>query len=265
MKQDKAVFGTKEWASSTINIQIGCEHGCKYCYAKTKHVEFGRSLAYDWEKPVIKPRLPGIGKRTGIIMFPSTHDITPDNITQVSVVLLRMLEKENDVLLVSKPHLECIKEICRIAEPYKKKQLLFRFTIGSANNEVLKFWEPQAPAFDERLASLKYAFEKGFKTSVSSEPMLDEEIHKLVEAVEPFVTDSIWIGKMNFAEERVRKNGFTDDLTIGKVRSLMAFQSIDENIWNIYYKFRRHPKIKWKESIKKVLGIVVPTEAGLDI
>jgi len=264
MKQDKAVFGTQEWASSTINIQIGCEHGCKYCYAKTKHVEFGRSLTYNWETPVIKSKLPGVNKREGKIMFPSTHDITPINIEQAKIILLRMLEKGNDVLLVSKPHLECIKEICRIAEPHKD-QLLFRFTIGSANNEVLKFWEPGAPSFAERLQSLRFAWHKGFKTSVSSEPMLDEEIHKLVEAVETFVTDSIWIGKMNFAEERVRKNGFTDDLTIGKVRSLVAFQNVAENIWNIYYKFRRHPKIKWKESIKKVIGIEVPTEAGLDV
>jgi len=264
MKQDRAVFGTKEWASSTINIQIGCEHGCKYCYAKTKHVEFGRSLTYDWETPVIKARLQGVNKREGTIMFPSTHDITPNNISQVSVILLRMLEKGNNVLLVSKPHFTCIQGICKIAEPYKK-QLLFRFTIGSVDDEVLSFWEPHAPSFKERLESLKYAFEHGFKTSVSSEPMLDERIHCVVEAVENYVTDSIWIGKMNFAEERVRKNGFTDDVTIEKVKKLTAWQNIDENIWDIYYKFRRHPKIKWKESIKKVLGIEVPTEAGLDV
>ena len=26
--------GTKEWAKSNLNFQLGCEHGCRYCYAR---------------------------------------------------------------------------------------------------------------------------------------------------------------------------------------------------------------------------------------
>ena len=61
------------------------------------------------------------------------------------------------------------------------------------NNEVLKFWEPGAPSFDERIACLKYAYEAGYATSISCEPMLDDKIDLVIDAVRPDVTHSIWI------------------------------------------------------------------------
>ena len=49
----------------------------------------------------------------------------------------------------------------------------FRFTITSLNDKLLKFWEPNAPLFQERVSSLMFAFKNGFRTSVSIEPFLD--------------------------------------------------------------------------------------------
>ena len=31
----RAPHGTQEWAASNVNIQDGCEHDCRYCYAKS--------------------------------------------------------------------------------------------------------------------------------------------------------------------------------------------------------------------------------------
>jgi hypothetical protein len=142
-------------------------------------------------------------------------------------------------------------------------QLLFRFTIGSADNETLKFWEPAAPDFNERLDSLKYAFEHGFKTSVSCEPMLDLEIHKVINAVKPYITDAIWLGKGNHFEQRVTTNGGID-IQIERARDLMGCMD-DGFIQALYEKYRDDPQIKWKESIKKIVGIELATEPGLDI
>jgi len=47
-------------------------------------------------------------------------------------------------------------------------------------------------------------------------------------------------------------------------KTLLQSQS-DERILSLYEKLKDHPKIKWKESIKKVVGLQIPTEAGLDI
>ena len=34
MKNEKKLFGTREWSKSSLNITIGCSNNCKYCYAK---------------------------------------------------------------------------------------------------------------------------------------------------------------------------------------------------------------------------------------
>jgi hypothetical protein len=39
----------------------------------------------------------------------------------------------------------------------------------------------------------------------------------------------------------------------------------DERVMELYGLYKDNPKIKWKESMKKRIGLEVPTEAGLDI
>jgi len=130
-------------------------------------------------------------------MFPGTHDITPDNFEACFTVLKKLLKVGNRVLVVSKPRLKLITKICDQLKDYKN-HLLFRFTIGSSNNKILSFWEPNAPTYDERKEALKYAHRAGYRTSVSIEPMLDaDNIEALVDDLAPFVNHSIWIGIMN--------------------------------------------------------------------
>jgi DNA repair photolyase len=264
----KPVSGTKEWAASNVNIQLGCSHGCRYCYAKASAIRFGRVDPEGWTEERLQDSLlaKNFGKRQGTIMFPTTHDITPGNLEYVVTTLRKMLEPGNRVLIVSKPHLDCITRLCQELEPYKD-QILFRFTIGSMNNEILAAWEPGAPPFEERFDSLVYAHTHGFQTSVSMEPLLDIDEAAIVFTVghlTPYVTDAIWIGKMNRAEERLRRNHEWNAATARNTAKLVASQS-DERIKRLFILLSAHPKVKWKESIKAVVGLEVPTEAGLDI
>ncbi len=261
----KKVSGTKEWSDHSANFMKGCEHLCKYCYGNEFASRFNRiENPEDWGKPEFVQHLfdKEYGKRNGIIMFPTTHDIHPDNLSNSIIFLEKLLKPGNQVLIVSKPHPKCIEKICDSLTDYKD-QILFRFTIGSADNNVLKFWEPGAPTFEERNYSLYYAKYKRFKTSVSCEPMLDNNIDDVISMVESSVTDSIWLGKMNNLG-RCKTNGPDDELSREKLNQIRKWQS-DENIIKLYNQFKDHPKIKWKESIKKVVGLDIPTEKGLDI
>jgi hypothetical protein len=129
---------------------------------------------------------------------------------------------------------------------------------------VLKFWEPNAPDFEERLASLKYAFDQGYKTSVSGEPILEGNIDELISLTSPYVTDSIWLGKMNYPGTRLAINGINDRETLDRVKQLMSMHS-DKRIRDLYSRYKNDEKIKWKESIKKVVGLEIPMEKGLDV
>jgi DNA repair photolyase len=260
----KQFTGTQEWACKNFNVCRGCSHDCAYCYAKGMAIRFGRTTAETWKDQIPLPaKLPeaGRGKPTRI-MFPSTHDITPECLDVCLDALTRMLSKGHEVLVVSKPHVACIREICKRYPAFREK-LMFRFTIGSTSNATLKAWEPNAPAYEERLASLELAHAQGYQTSVSCEPMLDTQVERVVHAVQGFVTDTIWIGLMNDVKQRLTLNGATPE--IHAMGAELINQCSREMITDLYGRLKDNPKIRWKDSIKKMLGLERPTMAGLDI
>jgi hypothetical protein len=226
-------------------------------------VRFGRLKPDEW--PLERVRQKDVDKKQklydGRVMFPSSHDITPGNFDACMVVIEKLLSAGNELLIVSKPRLTCIQPICESFGTFKDK-IIFRFTIGACDDEILSFWEPNAPAYEERKDSLKYAFEAGFETSVSVEPMLCAEgVVELVKDLEKFVKNSIWIGKMNHLKKNIR---IVDD-EIGEAVRVIDDGQCDENIFKIYNELKNNPLMRWKESIKKVVGIESPAEAGLDI
>ena len=263
MKERKTAFGTKEWSVASINCINGCSHNCRYCYARYNAVDrFHRMVADEW--PVMRVRPHDVRRKypryDGTVMFPTTHDITPEVLSTCLTVMRSLLTAGNRILIVTKPHLDCIVTICKGFWNFKQN-ILFRFTIGADDDCILRYWESGAPSFDERLFSLEFAFDEGFETSVSIEPMLDAtNIHRLLKTISPFVTDSIWIGKMNGLFSRVR---IETDVDREEVKRISDNQS-DENILAVYERLRHEPKVKWKESIKKVIGLEISTMAGED-
>lgn len=259
------IFGTKEWAKYNENIIYGCSHDCRYCYAKSMAIRFKRKTADTWKEEIVNTSKVSkrFTKKNGRIMFPTSHDITPQHLEHAMVFLENMLIPGNEVLIVTKPHIECINAICDKFQQYKR-QILFRFTIGSADSDTLNFWEPCVPGFDERLESLMYAYNAGFQTSVSCEPMLDDTPDILIEKVMSYVTDAIWFGRGNNMINRLKFNGHGDSETMDKARRLIDSQS-DSFILDFYCRYKENPHIKWKDSIKKVVGIEIPSKIGLDI
>lgn len=264
MKNDKQVFGTYEWAVENANFISGCSHNCKYCYSREMAIRFKRKTSLNWQNEEVnyKQLEKKAKKVNGVIMFPSSHDITPENLANSIFFLKKLLNQDNEILIVTKPHLIVIKTICNEFKA-NKNNILFRFTIGSNNSETLKFWEPNAPDYEERKRCLIYAYNNGFSTSVSCEPMLDDNTTELVEELTPFVTNSIWLGKMNFLLRRLNMNGISDLETIEKAQKLIEMQS-DDNIKKLYNQLSSNDKVKWKESIKKVVKIKISTIKGQD-
>ena len=262
-----SVFGTYEWAISNANFINGCSHDCKYCYSKEMAIRFKRKTPATWSKEVVNKsslnRTFHKPNKDGYIMFPSSHDVTPLHLDESLKFLRNMLAAGNKVLIVTKPHLSVIREICKEFKDYKEK-ILFRFTIGSVNSDILKFWEPNAPDYQERKQSVIYAYRHGFMTSLSCEPMLDANIDEVVNDLQKFVTDSIWIGKANFLIRRLTANHSTDKETIRKAHELIDLQS-DDNIKKLYKRLSKNKKIKWKESVKKVVGLNISESKGCDV
>jgi len=258
------IAGTKEWASESANIILGCEHRCRYCYARANALRRKQIPNHDvWGTEYNRVRPQEVRKRRklldGTVMFPTTHDITPEHLDACLTVIENLLVAGNRVLLVSKPHLACVQAICGLFPAYRE-QILFRFSIGGVDDSVLSYWEPGAPSFAERIASLSHAFRAGYATSVSAEPLLQaNKAVELVKLVSPWVTDSVWIGKMNGIHHRVIPG--TDPLAIHAIETGQT----DNAVRAVYESLQCFPLVKWKESYKCVVGIPLAEHAGLDI
>ena len=212
---------------------------------------FGRTTDSTWKNMEIRQDVlrKTFKKMPGRVMFPSTHDLFDISPYKEAcfTVLEKLLQSGNDVLITTKPRFAIIKAIIQQFRNYKK-QIQFRFTITSIDDKLLEFWEPNAPRFKERLQSLRYAFGKGFKTSVSIEPFLDYDPTELVKTITPFITESIWIGRMNYIP---RKNlSEKEKPYYDKIRKNYE----TTHLWKIYNKLKRHPLVRFKDSIRIQLG-----------
>lgn len=252
MKTSKT--GTKEWADKNINIVNGCSNDCLYCYAKAIAIRHKRKTADSWKEEQLKASTleKNFRKTDKKIMFPSSHDISEQYLDETLIILEKLLSVGNEVLIVTKPRSVVIKRLCADLDKYRN-QIEFRFTIGSADNKVLQLWEPGAPLFEERLEALKYAYNKGFSTSVSCEPMLDRNIINVVNAVEAFVTNTIWIGKMNRLNQNISHSKISDETIHEAAGELLSWQNDDKNMLALIQTLDSDPKIRWKDSMHKYL------------
>ena len=257
----KRLFGTAEWSDDTHNLYIGCSNDCVYCYAKANAIFHKFSTLENWPKMMLKKHIKQwkqkkqmSPKKGRTVMFPSSHDITPETVDRIIISQKQILEAGNNLLIVSKPRIQCIEKICKELSAYKSK-VLFRFSIGSIDDKTLSLWEPHAPDFHERFTSLAFAKEQGFETSVSLEPMLDtiDNIIKLVEVLEPFVTEKIWIGKPNMLKARCTFNGHKENAAIQSEIIKLKTAHSDAEILRLVKILGGNHKIMWKDSIQKVI------------
>jgi len=247
--------GVAEWADAHYNICTGCEHDCLYCYAKAMGHRFKgpRLPSGGWLRQQLNPQVTRFGQEVrpvGVVMFPTTHDLTPKFLPE-SLRTIKNLLVNNRVLVVTKPHLCVVRALCGELTDARDR-ILFRFTIGSLKPELCAFWEPGAPAPAERLQALQHAFERGFATSVSVEPMLDSVAGtcELVDHVTPFVTETIWIGKMQRVPQKINAQvpGFA------AARQLIRAQQTDAEILRLVALLKSNAKVRAKDSIKAVCG-----------
>jgi DNA repair photolyase len=249
---DRPGSGVAEWAEYSVNIQIGCANDCLYCYAAEQAASRygGWIRREDWSDERLSKRatIKSYPEKKGVVMFPTTHDITPFNVKEYIRVAKLILDKGNQLLIVSKPRLDCIEPVIAELKQWRK-QILFRFTIGTISNHVSVFWEPCAPYPLERIMCLALAQDNGYRTSVSIEPMLEgySGTIAVVEAVREHVTDTIWIGKMNKVRLRVAPEHFE---AVGRIETMQG----DELIMKLYRHYEQDPVIRWKDSIKEVVG-----------
>lgn len=247
---NKRPTGTKEWAEKNINLFKGrCPNKCIYCYAGANITRYKQGT--EWKMNMLVYNASYNRLRPYTTMYPSAHDIRPENISDHVMFLLKFLKPGNKVLIVTKPWIKCI-EVLTFALKKYKHQIVFRFTVGSTDEEILKFYEPNAPTYRERKQAIISAYLAGYMTTLSIEPMLDHNPERIIEDLHKYITGDIWIGKMRHAMQRCKMNG-CDAVTLEQVRHLVEWQENDGNILSIVNELKDVHSVKWKDSIIEVL------------
>lgn len=244
--------GEEGWGDFSSNIGKGCSLGCLHCYAKKTAIRFNQIPDEDsWLHEELKVVSTAKCRQyLGWIMMHTSHDISDYYLPAFSCHLYNILIAGNRVLIVTKPNRKAIEAICATFSLFRDA-IILRFTIGGLDEAALKTWEPNAPSLQERLWCLKYAFEQGFRTSISSEPMLVncEEAEKFYYCVEPLVTEDIWFGKMSGV------GGFVTYPDPEVARRAVELQRVyaDNSIMRFVERMVGLPKVAWKDSIKDVI------------
>lgn len=215
----------------------------------------------------------------GTVMMPTTHDVTPGTLPVFTTAALELLAAGNNLLVVSKPRAACITTLVESLKGHENK-VEFRFTMGSLDNDILKLFEPGAPALAERLEAVKIAQQAEFAVSISSEPMLttsvDESVN-LFHSLVPYTAKrnshggAVWLGKLrkgtvqcDVQELAQPKKGESSE-SLAARRSLFVpgvkekldairHAQTNDNIVSLYQALKDEPRVCWKDSITNVLA-----------
>jgi len=186
-----------------------------------------------------KVKEPIIKKYNGIIMFPTMHDITLSNFDKVADTIEKLLEFDNNILIVSKMDwIIANKFFQRFNTNSKKENLEFRITMTSDSVYIQKYFEKFAPSREYRINSMRL-LANGFNCSVSVEPMLDKRIlEQLVKHASPL---TIWIGCLT--------NYKLNPSIYEEKEVIELYKTLPE----IYEEYKQYDFIKFKDSFFKAM------------
>lgn len=200
-----------EYADFCLNHAEGCSHGCKYpCYAYMMKRRCGVIKTYsEWCKPklvsnaleLLDKEIPKYRDVIKYVHMCFSTDPFMYNQEQVCDLSLKIIDKlnSNEVRCTVLTKGIFPKEIARINGFSKNNE--YGITLISLDEEFRQSYEPNAAPFRNRIQSLKYLHEKGYKTWVSMEPyptpnFIEQDLREVLDAVS-FV-DKIIFGRLNY-------------------------------------------------------------------
>lgn len=197
-----------EYGDYTLNHIQGCSHGCKYpCYAYLMAKRFGKVKNYDdWISPqivdntmqLLEKELPRLKHKIKILHLCFTTDPFMYGHKDICDLSIQVIKKINSYNLPCSVLTKGIlpKELSQFS---KKNE--YGITAVSLEQNFIEQYEPGAAPIKDRIDSLRYLSEKGYKTWVSIEPyptpnIIEQNIIDLLNSIS-FV-DNIIFGRLHY-------------------------------------------------------------------
>ena len=168
-----------------LNVYVGCEHNCGYCYANTYNPEtvgINPHPKANFEQDLIKDieDLEALGlPPTPLHLSNSTDPLQRalESKYRHTLLTLRLIAKHRSqftslVILTKNPVMLCQKEYLSTLSSPEIKPLTVQITCAFWRDEARAFYEPQAPNIANRLNALKTLAEKGIEVELRIDPLL---------------------------------------------------------------------------------------------
>lgn len=199
----------KEYCDLAINIYTGCNHGCTYCYARKMHDRFHPNKDFADVKPrenivVATSRQLAYGNyKDKKIMLCFTCDPYPANIdtTPTREIIQAIKDAGAHVQILTKGGDRARRDFDLLDENDS-----FGVTLSGFEYKR-KTEEPNAAPNYERSDSLLNAYNRGIKTWVSCEPVLDiDKVYQMI--IDYDYIDFYRIGKLNYFPSNINWKEF---------------------------------------------------------
>ena len=189
-----------EYSPLACNLAVGCTHRCTYCYGpgafrvdveKWGTPRMKANVVADFRKAAVKFR---DDPRDILFSFASDPYMTDESAAIMAEVL--PIAEENNLrvqVLTKNP----TRALDTSGEILQRNGWKLGTTIIFLSEQLRKQWEPGAPSIESRIGAVKTAHERGIKTWVSVEPVVDvDEALAAISAVLPYA-DFLKVGKLN--------------------------------------------------------------------
>ncbi|MBU3964812.1 radical SAM protein [Patescibacteria group bacterium] len=222
-----------------INPYIGCQHGCKYCYARfmkrfTGHTEpWGFFVDVKINASDLIPEDTNKYKDKSIVISSVTDPYQP--IERKYKLTRKILER----LIPLQPHLSLMTKsdlVIRDVDLFKQfKDCLVAFSLSVLDDKTRKEIEPLSSSVDKRINALKNLHKANIPTALFISPIFPEitDWKKIINKTKSFVGE-YWFENLNLYSSI--KNGIYRFLRENKPELVEKYKKIyskDSNYWNI--------------------------------
>ena len=211
-----------------INPYVGCQHGCRYCYAGfmkrfTGHREpWGEFVDVKVNAPQVLRKQLRRAKRGEVCISSVTDPYQPleKKYRLTRGCLEALLEVQFPVDVLTRSSL-CLRDL----DLFKQfKEIDVGFSIGTHDEKIKRIFEPHSPSVASRIEALKILHQAGVSTYSFIGPMLPLDPRRMVTLLEGKV-DAVLIDRMNYPN-RVK----------GLYRNKKLDSYLEDNYFQIYGK-----------------------------
>jgi len=213
-----------------INPYVGCEHGCRYCYATfmkrfTGHMEpWGEFVDVKVNAPEVLRRQLRRAQRGSLLIGTVTDPYQPaeKHYRITRGCLEALLERQFPINILTRSSL-----VIRDVDLFRQfEDISVGLSVTTDREEIKRIFEPNSPSIKSRIEALKALHEKGVSTYAFIGPMLPLNPENLFNMLAGIV-DEVLIDRLNYSNKvkgLYRKAGYApylEDAYFSQTASIM--------------------------------------------